>query len=75
MKLRPNIKLHFLVGLALGLLYLVLSLLFTVLIASVIFIGKEVWDKYKPQPTGFDWLDLLADYIGLTISIFVIWIL
>ena len=75
MKLRPDIKLHFMVGLALGLLYLVLSLLFTVLIASVIFIGKEVWDKYKPQPTGFDWFDLLADYIGLTISIFVIWIL
>ena len=63
------------VGLALGLLYLVLSLLFTVLIASVIFIGKEVWDKYKPQPTGFDWLDLIADYIGLTISIFTIWLL
>lgn len=63
------------VGLALGLLCLIMSLLFTVLIASVIFIGKEVWDKYKPQPTGFDWLDLLADYIGLTISIFTIWLL
>lgn len=75
MKIRSDIKLHFVVGLALGLLYLVLSLLFTVLIASVIFIGKEVWDKYKPQPTGFDWLDLLADYIGLTISIFTIWLL
>ena len=75
MKIRHDLILHFMVGLAFGLLYLILPILHTVLIASVIFIGKEVWDKYKPQPTGFDLLDLLADYIGLTISIFTIWLL
>ena len=73
--LRGDYILHFGVGLALGLPYLILPLLYTVLIASVIFIGKEVYDKYKPNPTGFDWLDLAADYSGLTISIFIIWLI
>ncbi len=72
---RGDYILHFMVGLAFGLLYLILSLLHTVLIASVVFIGKEVWDKYKPNPTGFDWLDLIADYLGLTISILTIWLI
>lgn len=75
MKIRPDLKLHFMVGLAFGLPYLILPLLYTVLIASVVFIGKEVWDKYKPNPTGFDCLDLLADYLGLTISILTIWLI
>lgn len=73
--IRADLKLHFMVGLAFGLPYLILPILYTVLIASVIFIAKEVYDKYKPVPTGFDWLDLLADYIGLTISIFTIWLI
>lgn len=73
--IRADLKLHFMVGLAFGLLYLILPLFYTVLIASVVFIAKEVYDKYKPNPTGFDWLDLLTDYIGLTISIFIIWLL
>ena len=75
MKIRPDLKLHFMVGLAFGLPYLILPILHTVLIASVIFIAKEVYDKYKPNPTGFDWLDLAADYSGLTISIFIIWLI
>lgn len=74
-RIRIDYILHFEVGLALGLPYLILPLLYTVLIASVIFIGKEVYDKYKPNPTGFDWLDLAADYSGLTISIFIIWLI
>ena len=74
-RIRIDYILHFGVGLALGLLYLIIPLPHTVLIASVIFIAKEVYDKYKPNPTGFDWLDLLADYLGLIISIFTIWIL
>lgn len=73
--LRCDYMLHFAVGLLFGLLYLILPLFYTVLIASVIFIAKEVYDKYKPDPTGFDWLDLVADYIGLTISILTIWLL
>ena len=73
--LRGDYILHFGVGLALGLPYLIIPLPHTALIASVVFIAKEVYDKYKPVPTGFDWLDLLADYSGLIISIFTIWIL
>ena len=73
--IRGDYILHFAVGVSLGLLYLILPIPHTMLIASVIFIAKEVYDKYKPVPTGFDWLDLLADYLGLIISIFTIWIL
>lgn len=73
--IRRDYILHFAVGLSFGLLYLISPLLHTILIASVIFIAKEVYDKYKPNPTGFDWLDLVADYIGLTISILTIWLL
>ena len=72
---RGDYILHFAVGVSLGLLYLIIPLPYTVLIASVIFIAKEVYDKYKPNPTGFDWLDLAADYSGLTISIFIIWLI
>ena len=75
MKIRPDLKSHFMVGLIFGLPYLILPLLYTVLIASVVFIAKEVYDKYKPNPTGFDWLDLLFDYLGLTISILTIWLI
>ena len=63
------------VGLAFGLPYMILPLLHTILIASFIFIAKEVYDKYKPNPTGFDWLDLLFDYLGLTLSILTIWLI
>lgn len=34
-------------------------------IASVIFVLKEIWDCYKPKPTGFDKYDIVADYCGL----------
>ena len=74
-RIRIDYILHFGVGLAFGLPCLILQIPHTMLIASVIFIAKEVYDKYKPNPTGFDWLDLAADYSGLTISIFIIWIL
>lgn len=72
---RSDYILHFGGGLIFGLPYLILPLLHTVLIASVVFIGKEVWDKYKPNPTGFDWLDLVVDYLGLTILILMIWLI
>ena len=73
--IRSDYIFHFGVGLIFGLPYLFIPLLHTILIASVVFIAKEVYDKYKPIPTGFDWFDLLADYLGLTISILTIWLL
>lgn len=35
------------------------------LITLGIGIGKEIYDKYKPNPTGFDIVDLVADVIGI----------
>ena len=34
------------------------------LISTIIFVVKEICDKYKKNPTGFDLADLFADYIG-----------
>lgn len=64
---------HTLVGLIFGLLTLPLSwavsliwaYVITFLAANIVFIGKEIYDKYKPRPTGFDRVDLAADYGGL----------
>jgi VanZ family protein len=64
---------HFAVGLLVGLAALPISYftglwwaLWIVCFCSLpIFIGKEIFDVYKPNPTGFDKMDLLADYIGL----------
>ena len=32
-------------------------------------ITKEVYDKYKVNPTGFDWKDIAADCIGIGLAI------
>ena len=64
---------HFIVGLILGLLTLPISwqtgLIWaygiTFVGANLVFIGKEIWDVYKPLPTGFSNSDLVADYGGL----------
>ena len=64
---------HFAVGSLIGLLTLPISyfcglwwaLLITLVLGTIIFVGKEINDIYKPNPTGFDKLDLFADYIGL----------
>lgn len=37
--------------------------------SSVVFIGKEIYDKYKPNATGFDKVDLFADYLGWGIGV------
>lgn len=63
LKIRPDLVKHFAVGLAFGVLTYFSWVFFVV--ASAVFIGKEVYDKYKDNPTGFDWLDLIADYLGL----------
>jgi hypothetical protein len=55
---------HFIVGGALGALSYFFSVGYGFIFASLIFIGKEIYDCYKPNPTGFDELDLLADYLG-----------
>lgn len=35
-------------------------------ITILIGIGKEIYDIYKPQPTGFSGKDLFADFLGIS---------
>jgi len=51
------------------------ALLLTFIFGSLIFVGKEIVDKYKPQPTGFDRIDLAADYIGYAQAVVVSYLL
>lgn len=63
---------HFIVGAALGVAtYFSNHWLLGAVIATMIFVGKEVWDMYKPNPTGFDKVDLAVDYIGLVIGFWI----
>ena len=64
--------LHFIVGFF-GTLILTtfIPLLCSIIIMIIISIAKEVYDKYKTNPTGFSWLDLLADTIGVVLAIFI----
>ena len=64
---------HVIVGAAIGMLAIPLSFaiglwwsfLAIFIAATMVFVGKEEYDVYKPQPTGFDKMDFLADYLGL----------
>ena len=57
---------HFIVGAIFGIAtYLSGHWLLGFAIATIFFVGKEIFDMYKQNPTGFDELDLTVDYIGL----------
>jgi hypothetical protein len=61
---------HFIVGAILGIVSCFTGhLLLCFIFASIIFIGKEIYDIYKTNPTGFDIKDLIADYAGFSILI------
>lgn len=62
--------LHFLVGLVFGLSYYFIAF-WSLLFATIVFFNKEIYDKYKPNPTGFDWWDIAADYAGLLIGLLI----
>ena len=62
--------LHGLVGLAFGLLYAYIGF-WSLIFGTIVFFNKEIYDKYKPNPTGFDWLDIAADYTGLLIGLLI----
>jgi hypothetical protein len=63
---------HVIVGSCFGLLTLPISyftglwwaLLITLVFGTIVFVAKEINDKYKPNPTGFDKADLQADFYG-----------
>ncbi len=59
---------HLVIGAALGAASYLTFWGWGLLISSLIFVGKETYDVYKPKPTGFDKLDLLVDYIGFGIG-------
>ena len=62
--------LHGLVGLAFGLLYAYIGF-WSLIFGTIVFFNKEIYDKYKPNPTGFDWWDIAADYAGLLIGLLI----
>ena len=41
-------------------------------IALAIGLLKELYDCHKPNPTGWDWHDLLADTIGIIVGMILI---
>ena len=68
---------HLLVGFVCGVLYSPVVFLWDInsaiisnfIASSALFIGKEIYDKYKPNPTGFDKVDLFADYLGWGVGV------
>ena len=63
---------HFVVGAIFGIFTIWLPVVVVLIAATFVFFNKEIYDCYKPNPTGFDWLDILADYIGFTVSTLII---
>ena len=78
-KARNDKQKHLLVGFLSGVLYSPVVFLWDInsaiisnmIASSVLFIGKEIYDKYKPNPTGFDKVDLFADYLGWGIGVWI----
>ena len=76
-KARTDKQKHFIVGAIMGFLYFPVVFLWDInaaiisnfIASSALFIGKEVYDKYKPNATGFDKVDLFADYLGWGIGV------
>lgn len=46
-----------------------------VAIAVLLSVGKEVYDEYRPNGTGWSWNDLVADLIGILLGLFAIFVL
>lgn len=70
---------HLIVGAIMGFMYFPVVFLWNInaaiisnfIASSVVFIGKEIYDKYKPNATGFDKVDLFADYLGWGVGVWV----
>ena len=62
--------LHVLVGFAFGLVYAYIGF-WSLIFGTIVFFNKEIYDYYKPNPTGFDWWDIAADYTGLLIGLLI----
>jgi hypothetical protein len=65
--------LHFLCSLVITVaLGLFLSPLDAVLVALAVGVSKEGYDCMKMDATGWDWLDLLADAVGIMVGVILI---
>lgn len=70
---------HLIVGAIMGFMYFPVAFLWDVnaaiisnfIASSAVFIGKEIYDKHKPNATGFDKVDLFADYLGWGVGVWV----
>lgn len=71
--IKDNDKLkHVLVNFAIVLVVGVFNLKVGVALAIVASISKELYDKYRPNGSGWDWKDLVADLIGIVIGILIL---
>ena len=55
---------HYIVGAIFGIAYALTNDVKILLLSMAIFIGKEVFDCYKKNPTGFDVPDILSGMGG-----------
>lgn len=66
--IRADLLLHFEVS---ALICLILTIFVPAWVAGIITLGigiiKEIYDVFKPLPTGFDIIDLIADILGILI--------
>lgn len=72
---RDKIKhtaINYIIVVALSLLWCTLGAILT---AAFVSVGKEIYDKYKTNATGFDLRDLLADGVGIVLGLMTILIL
>jgi hypothetical protein len=61
-----SVVLGFLLGLACATPFAkLLGRLISLVLVTLVAVGKEIYDKNKPNPTGFSWSDLSADILGL----------
>lgn len=61
--------LHFTVMMVTSLLLCLLIMpIWALAICVIISVGKEVYDCYKENPTGFDLDDLIADLFGILVG-------
>lgn len=71
--IKDNDKLkHVLVNFAIVLVVGVFNLKVGVALAIVASISKELYDKYRPNGSGWNWKDLIADLIGIVIGILIL---
>ena len=69
---RDKIKhtaINYIIVVALSLLWCTIGAILTAVVVSV---GKEIYDKYKTNATGFDLRDLIADGVGIVLGVLTI---